>query len=113
MKSDECPRLGLTVVCASHNNNPCCPIYIAEVSGNLPPDPKDLERLQFIWTLSDGKIINGKNTPVIRFDMSGSRKKSIEVKIKVEGLDNWPEFCSKEISLTIDSCKEKKKGART
>jgi len=105
MKPDECPHLLLTVVCDAHNSRRCCPRYIAEVGGNLG---SDVARLRFNWTLSTGKIINGQGTPGIRVDTKSAKGTRIVVQVRVEGLDNWPNVCPKQVSLAIDCCKERR-----
>lgn len=107
---DECPKLLLSVVCDSASKRRCCPVYIAEAGGHIVTD---IGALHFVWSLSGGRIIEGEGSPIIRFETRGIKGKSIEVKLKVEGLTNWPKACAKEIVLTIDPCKEKKKYART
>ena len=110
MAIDECPRLLLSVRCDSASKDVCCPVYLAEAHWNIGPD---YGSLHFVWSLSGGRIIEGSGGPVIRFDTSGFKGKSIEVKVRVEGLKHWPKACATEIALTIDPCKEKKKSART
>lgn len=107
---DECPHLLLSVACDSANKDVCCPAYVAEAGGNIGTD---IDTLHFVWSLSGGTIIEGEGGPAIRFDTSGFKGKSIEVKLRVEGLKNWPKSCATEIVLAIDPCKEKKKSART
>ena len=110
MTIDECPHLLLSVACDSASKDVCCPVYLAEAGGNIGTD---IDTLHFVWSLSGGRIIEGAGGPVIRFDASEFKGKSIEVKLRVEGLKNWPEACATEIVLTIDPCKEKKKSAHT
>ena len=110
MKADECPRLMLTVVCDSQNDEGCCPRFIAEVGGNISPD---VEKMRFKWSVSNGKIISGQGAPIMMFDANESKGNLIKVKLKVEGLNNWPAACPKKISLSIDRCKEKEKSAST
>ena len=107
---DECPHLLLSVACDSASKTVCCPVYVAEAGGNFGTD---IGTLHFVWSLSGGRIVEGAGGPVVRFDTRGFKGKSIEVKLRVEGLKNWPEACAKEVVLTIDRCKEKKKSART
>jgi hypothetical protein len=108
--TDECPRVLLSLVCDSHEKRPCCPTYVAEAGGNIGPD---IDKLNFVWSLSSGTIVEGEGSPVIRFETGAIKEDSIKVKLRVEGLENWPNACAKEIVLTIDPCKEKKKFART
>lgn len=110
MPIDECPHLILSVACDSASNDVCCPVYLAEAGGNIGTE---IGTLHFVWSLSSGRIIEGAGGPVIRFDTSELKGKSIKVKLRVDGLKNWPEACATEIVLTIDPCKEKKKSART
>ena len=110
MTIDECPRLLLSVACDSASKNVCCPVYLAEAHGNIGTD---IGTLHFVWSLSGGRIIEGAGGPVIRFDTRGFKGKSMDLKVRVEGLKNWPKACATEIVLTIDPCKEKKKSAHT
>ena len=110
MKTDGCPKLILTIVCDSQNDEGCCPKFVAEAGGNFTPD---VEKVHFNWSVSNGKIISGQGTPIIRFDTGETKEKLIEIKLKVEGLNDWPAVCPKEISLSIDKCKEKEKSVRT
>lgn len=106
--ADECPKLTLTVVCDSQNNRPCCATYAAEVAGQWGTR---LDSLHFKWILTNARIIKGQNSSVIRFETKGARGKPVVVKVLVEGLDNWHPICPREVSLTIDSCKDKKRSA--
>jgi len=110
MTSDECPVLLLSVACDSARKDACCPIYLAECHGSIGTD---IGTLHFVWSLSGGRIIERAGGPVIRFDTRGFKGKSIELKVRVDGLKNWPKACATEIVLTIDPCKEKKKSAHT
>jgi hypothetical protein len=109
-KADECPKLIIVVACDSKAKRRCCPTFTAEAAGNLGPN---IEGLRFNWAISSGKIVKGQGTPVMRFETKGSKEKPIEVRLKVEGLDNWPLVCPKELLVRIDYCKEKEKSART
>jgi hypothetical protein len=107
---DECPKIILTVVCDSHRDGACCPTYAAEVAGqwDIP-----IERLRFKWFLTKGRIISGEGTSLIRFNTRRAKGKSVVVRVRVEGLDNWHPVCQREISLTIDKCKDIKRSATT
>lgn len=107
---DECPKIILTVMCNSGKKKPCCPAYIAEAAGQWGTD---VRTLRFEWSLSSGKIISGQGTSIIRFFTRRSGRRTIRVKVKVQGLHNWPPVCSKEIVLTIDRCRDTKGSAST
>ncbi len=106
--ADECPKIILTVVCDSQNHRRCCATYAAEVAGQWGTR---LDTLHFKWILTNAKIISGQNSSVIRFEPKGAKGKPVVVKVSVEGLDNWHPICPRVVSLTIDSCKDKKRSA--
>ena len=109
-KADECPRLIIVVACDSKAKRRCCPTFIAGAGGNLG---LKTELLRFTWTVSSGNIIKGQGTPEMRFETKGANEKEIEIRLKVEGLDDWPQVCRKELFVKIDYCKEKEKFAST
>ena len=107
---DGCPKIVLTVICDSDKKKACCPTYIAEAAGQWGTN---VRTLKFEWSLSSGKIISGQGYPTIRFDTKPSRRRTIQVRVKVVGLHNWPPGCSKEILLMVDACKDIRRSATT
>ena len=107
---DGCPRMALTVGCNSHKGASCCPKYSAEIAGQWGIST---EKLRFKWTVTNGRIISGQNTPLIEIDTKRAKGKPILVMVQVEGLEDWAPVCKKEISLTVDNCKDTLRSAFT
>jgi hypothetical protein len=73
----------------------------------------DIKNLHFNWLISNGRIVKGQGTSVVRIATRQAKESAVGVKVKVDGLDAWHPICAKEISITIDRCKDKEKSAST
>jgi hypothetical protein len=108
-RADECPHLLLYAGCTVTKDD-CCTGYIVELSGNLGAD---VSKRGFHWSLSRGRIVEGEKTTTIRIYAEPNKTSPIEIKVRVTGLDSWPSACKKELSLTLDTCKDKSKSSST
>lgn len=109
-RTDECPHLLLSAACYSRRKEDCCSRYIAEAHGNLGTN---LEKLHFNWSISNGRITSGQGTPSIKFEASSGKGEAVEIRVKVDGLNDWPQVCAKDVSITIDRCKDRKKSGHS
>lgn len=110
IKTDECPHIILAVACDSHKNERCCSTYIAEAAGQWGTD---IKKIGFNWHVSNGKIVEGQGTAVIRIDTKQAKGKPIEIKVQVDGLNAWHPICPKALSIRLDRCKDKEKSTST
>jgi hypothetical protein len=99
----------LHALCTAEKDK-CCSGYIVELAGQWGVDPA---KLQFDWTLSGGQIVEGDKTTTTRIHANGNSRKTVEIKVKVSGLDSWPDGCQREITLTVDCCRDRSKFSYT
>ncbi len=83
---------GIEVV--SDKNKPL--IFTANISGMATP-----LGLAFTWEISDGEIIEGKESPILKVDISKVKAKEITATFKIKGLDKGiGELCTNSASFT-------------
>ncbi len=73
------------------------PIYFTANVQGVTDDSK----IEYIWTVSAGKIIEGLGTPTIKVDRSGSSEMGLTATVEIKGL---PENCANTASESYYQC---------